>query len=261
MDVVIYQVISRADGIFVDIHMEASRSRFRPFSLKHSNTPTPFTRIYQLVKSRDIDCARNIHSRVNLLAVLDCTPSSRDSASFDTTGPTPRHSFDDGVIVLQSSSIGLKQAQDVLRLIKLSTSTTMKLRFFNSEGSGSANELLRRLTTQYITSRSFQTQAAKLSMDENMPILQYSGPWFIMRVDWYVLTIVCLELEDEIQRQAESLQFFRDLSFFTAGINDLYQSDDDFSDAKTVVNNANDINDHFDLALIESDHAISLKCE
>lgn len=32
---VIYQVLSRADGIFVDIHMEASQSTFHPLNAKH----------------------------------------------------------------------------------------------------------------------------------------------------------------------------------------------------------------------------------
>ena len=255
LDVVIYQILSTADGIFVDIHMEASRSRFHPFSMKHSNTPTPFSRIYQVVKSRDIDCAGNVHSRTKLLAVLDDTSRSRDSANLTTKGPTTCLTSDGGLFVKQSSSIGTEQGHDVLRLIKLSTSEKTKLRFFKSEGSGSANEILRRLTTQYITSTSFQTQAAQLSIDENMPILQYSGSWFIMRVDWYVLSIVCLELHDQIQCKAESLLSFRYLYFFTAGIYDLYQSDDDISDAKTVINNAEGGNDHFDLAIIELDHA------
>ena len=255
LDVVIYQILSTADGIFVDIHMEASRSRFHPFSMKHSNTPTPFSRIYQVVKSRDIDCAGNVHSRTKLLAVLDDTSRSRDSANLTTKGPTTCLTSEDGLFVKQSSSIGTEQGHDVLRLIKLSTSEKTKLRFFKSEGSGSANEILRRLTTQYITSTSFQTQAAQLSIDENMPILQYSGSWFIMRVDWYVLSIVCLELHDQIQCKAESLLSFRYLYFFTAGIYDLYQSDDDISDAKTVINNAEGGNDHFDLAIIELDHA------
>ena len=237
-DVVIYQVLSRSDGIFVDIHMEATPRMFRPYSMIHYNTPTPFNRIYQVVKSRDIDCAENVHSRTNLLAV------------FDTAGPP-----DDDLIVMQSSSIGMQQAQDVLRLIKLSASTKMKLRFFNSEGTGAANDLLRRLTAQYIISTSFQTQAAKLSIDENMPILQHFGSWFIMRVDWYVLSIACLDLQDQIQGTAENLQSIRELSFFTVGSYDLYQSDDDLSDAKTASENANCGSDHFDLTIIESDHA------
>ena len=119
LDVVIYQILSTADGIFVDIHMEASRSRFHPFSMKHSNTPTPFNRIYQVVKSRDIDCAENVHSSTKLLAVLDNTSRSRDSANLTSKGPTLCLSSDDG---LQSSSIGTEQAHDILRLIKLSTS-------------------------------------------------------------------------------------------------------------------------------------------
>ena len=158
MDIVIYQALSRDDGIFVDIHMEACRSRFYPFQCR---SPTPFSIIFENVKSRDKDCAKAIRSRTNLLAALDHGPNRFDSAVFD-----------------------LKGAEDVMRLIKLSKMYNKKLRFFDSEGSGMANDLLCTLTTEYITSDSFQTQAARLSIDQNMPIFRYSGSWFIMRVDW-----------------------------------------------------------------------------
>jgi hypothetical protein len=149
-------------------------------------------------------------------------------------------------MVTQSLSIETKQAQDILWLIKLSTSTKLRLRFFNSKGSGSANEFLHHLTMGCITSTSFQTPAAQFSIDKNMLILQYSGSWFIMR-DWYVLSILCLELQDQIQ--------FRDLCFFTVGMYDLYQSNDNFSNAKTVIGNTEGGVNHFDLAIIKLHHA------
>lgn len=230
LDIVIYQVLSRDDGIFVDIHMEASQSRFYPFNTKRCDAPTPFSRIHEVVKSRDIDCARNVLSRINLLAALDNTPIST------------------------TMTIEERQARDVLRLIKLSTLTQHQLRFFISAGSGSANEYLRELTSQYITSESFQNESAKLSFDENTPILQYSGSWFILRVDWYVLSIVCLENQDTtIQSESDtpSSQPFRNLLFFTADVHDLYQSDDDTTDDKDTTDGGGD---HFDFTIIDSDH-------
>ncbi|KAL7542994.1 hypothetical protein ACHAXR_012278 [Thalassiosira sp. AJA248-18] len=212
-DVVIYQVLSRDDGIFVDIHMEATQSTFCPFHARHSSTT--FASIYEKVKRRDKDCAKNVRSRSNLLAALDHGRGNPDSAQFDPTGA--------------------KQAEDALRIIKLSTTKKKKLRFFNKEGSGSANDLLCRFTTECITSDSFQTQAAKLAIDQNKAIDDYSGSWFIMRVDWYVLSVVCLELRDQVQCEEGKMQSFRHLSFFTAGIIDLYQSDDDVNDAKNYV--------------------------
>jgi hypothetical protein len=232
-DLVIYQVLSRDDGIFVDIHMEASQSRFYPFNTKRCNTPTPFSRILEVVKSRDIDCAKNVLSRINLLAVLDNTPIST------------------------TMTIEERQARDVLRLIKLSILTQHQLRFFVSEGSGSANEYLCQLTSQYISSESFQAESAKLSIDENTPILQYSGTWFILRVDWYVLSIVCLEHQYTTtlsELDTPSSLPFRNLSFFTADVHDLYQSDDDIIDDKVTVDKADGGSDHFDFTIIDSDH-------
>jgi hypothetical protein len=62
-DVVVYQVLSRPDGIFVDIHMESNRSLFYPFSAKESS----FRSIYEKVKKKDMECAQNLHARTNLL--------------------------------------------------------------------------------------------------------------------------------------------------------------------------------------------------
>ena len=230
LDLVIYQVLSRDDGIFVDIHMEASQSRFSPFNRERcdTQTSTSFSRIYEVVKSRDIDCAKNVLSRINLLAVLDNTTIST------------------------TMTIEERQARDVLRLIKLSTLTQHQLRFFISEGSGSANEYLRQLTSQYIASKSFQ-ESAKLSIGKNTPILQYSGSWFILRVDWYILSIVCLENHDTTT-QCKSTQPFRNLSFFTADVHDLYQSDDDIINDKVLVDKADGGSNHFDFTIIDSDH-------
>lgn len=58
LDAVIYQVLSRADGIFVDIHMEAAPSTFHPFHTRHSKTT--FYSIYDKVHRRDKDCAKNV---------------------------------------------------------------------------------------------------------------------------------------------------------------------------------------------------------
>jgi len=203
--VVIYQVLSRADGIFVDIHMESSRSTFYPFHSKHKSTT--FSSIHEQVKRRDKDCARNVRSRTNLMTALDRSIVRPNLASFHPNGAN--------------------QAEDVMRLIKLATCTKRKLRFFN--GSSSANDLLCHMTKDYITSDSFQTQAAKLTIDENQVILRYSGSWFIMRVDWYVLSLVCLELKDQVHCEEGRTQCFRHLSFFTVGFIDLYQSDDDLN--------------------------------
>lgn len=190
-DFVIYQVIWRSDGIIVvDILMEASRSTFFPFHPRHSHTE--FSRIFQNVKQRDTDCAQNLRSRSRLLSVLDNAKAG----------------------IADSDPNEAKQADDVSRLCKLSFLNTKKLRFFSSEESGSANEVLRQLTTQHIASE----VAARLSIDQSTPILGRSGTWFIRRMDWYVVSLVCLEHRDQVEEQDGTLLSFRGLSFFTAGI-------------------------------------------
>ena len=147
----------------------------------------------------------------------------------------------------------------MMRLIKLSKSTKKHLRFFSPEGSGSANDVLSQLTTECITSESYHTRAARLSIGQNVSIMKYSGTWFVMRLDWYVLSLMCLELIDHIQDVNGTSQNFRHLSFFTAGIMDLYQSDDDFSDIKKLNEDSDDDNEQFEVSeimnLIEKTHS------
>ena len=58
-DVVLYQIVSKANGIYVDICMEASHSTFYPFSQRRSPNTT-FAKLSERVKRRDQDCARNV---------------------------------------------------------------------------------------------------------------------------------------------------------------------------------------------------------
>jgi hypothetical protein len=62
-NVVLYQVLSRQDGIFVDIHMESHCALFNPFHAKEST----FYSIYEKVKRKDMIAAGVLHSRTNLL--------------------------------------------------------------------------------------------------------------------------------------------------------------------------------------------------
>ena len=58
-DVVIYQIVSKANGIYVDICMEPSHSTFHPFSPRRSPNTT-FAKLSERVQRRDQDCARNV---------------------------------------------------------------------------------------------------------------------------------------------------------------------------------------------------------
>eukprot|EP00985_Skeletonema_marinoi_P002148 scaffold875_cov121-Skeletonema_marinoi.AAC.1 len=194
-DMVLYQVLQRQDGIYVDIHMESCRAVFHPFRSKSF----PLYALYERVRRRDKDCARNLRSRTNLLAELD---SSND----------------------MHNARGSKQKEeDVARIMKVSTPTTTKMRFF-SEGSGSANGILCNLIARHMTSDLFHTQTAQLSVEKAD---RHEGIFFLMRLDWYVLSVACLEFRDQIESEDEMQKIYRDLTFFTAGIIDLYQSDDE----------------------------------
>jgi len=194
-DMVMYQVLQRQDGIYVDIHMEACRAVFHPFRSKSF----PLYALYERVRRRDEDCARNLRSRTNLLAELDSSNG------------------------MQNACGSQQQEEDVTRIMKVSTPTITQMRFF-SEGSGSANDILSNLIARHVTSDSFQTQTARLLVEKADG---HEGIFFIMRLDWYVLSVACLEFRDRTESEDEVRESYRDLTFYTAGIIDLYQSDDE----------------------------------
>jgi hypothetical protein len=194
-DMVMYQVLQRQDGIYVDIHMEACRAVFHLFRSKSF----PLYALYERVRRRDEDCARNLRSRTNLLAELDSSNG------------------------MQNACGSQQQEEDVTRIMKVSTPTITQMRFF-SEGSGSANDILSNLIARHVTSDSFQTQTARLLVEKADG---HEGIFFIMRLDWYVLSVACLEFRDRTESEDEVRESYRDLTFYTAGIIDLYQSDDE----------------------------------
>lgn len=200
-DMVVYQVLQRQDGIYVDIHMESCSAVFHPFRSKDC----VFYALYERVRRRDKDCARNLRSRTNLLAELDST--NKDIAAVQNANGSNQHEV------------------DVMRIMKVSTSTVTQLRFFG-EGSGSANHILSNMIAKHLTSDSFHTQTSRLAVEK---VDHYEGIFFIMRLDWYVLSVACLEFRDHhSESEAETKQHsYRNLTFFTAGIIDLYQSDDE----------------------------------
>ena len=85
-----------------------------------------------------------------------------------------------------------QQEEDVARIMKVSTPTTTKMRFF-SEGSGSANGILCNLIARHMTSDLFHTQTAQLSVEKAD---RHEGIFFLMRLDWYVLSVACLEFRE-----------------------------------------------------------------
>ena len=102
-DMVLYQVLQRQDGIYVDIHLESCRAVFHPSRSKSF----PLYALYERVRRRDKDCAKNLRSRTNLLAELD----SRDD--------------------IHNASGSKQQEEDVARIMKVSTPTIAKMPFFS----------------------------------------------------------------------------------------------------------------------------------
>lgn len=115
------------------------------------------------------------------------------------------------------------QADDILRLINISSCTERRLRFFSSNPH--ANNLLFQLTSAFMISGSLKCQTARLLINQNH-VEGYTGDWFLMRLDWYVLSTVLLSstLLDE------GAGVYRNLLFFTAGIGSLYPNDDTATD-------------------------------
>ena len=183
-ETVIYQVLSTESDLFVDLHMEYSRGLFHQL-----RTDSPFYLKYQNVKRRDKDCGKNLIARRNLLKLID------------------------GVSVSPLTEAGL--CEDALRIVKCSScSTSTRLKFFNRT-SHLANEMLSRYIVDFIVSDHFKTPSAKLPTCYSLAGKQ--GLWFVMRVDWYVLSIAVLEDDDDSEGVQNEDQPFRRLSFFTAG--------------------------------------------
>jgi hypothetical protein len=138
-------------------------------------------------------------------------------------------------------------SEDVARIIRVSHSQTRKkLRFFH--GSDVANVILYELTNAYVASGSFRAQSARLPINSDELVEGYRGTWSIMRVDWYVLSVVHFSICDEIEDQIP----YRELIFFTAVIGDLYQSNDD---TKTINDDSDNIHDGLDSIASEIENA------
>ncbi len=208
-DIVIYQVLPRVDGIYIDICMEACRSTFHPFHAKHSGTS--FSKLFETIKNRDTDCSRNIHSRSSLIATLNQGPTMPVCKDYHDT----------------------KLADDVLRFIRMSTRIVTELRFFNTAGSGSANKHLCWLTMQHLTAEACSIRATRLNIDENKPILNSSGLWFTMMIDRDALSVICLEAYAPTQDDSEISRSIRPLTFFTARLNDMYPRSDELEAEKS----------------------------
>ena len=115
--------------------------------------------------------------------------------------------------------IGYESTDDILRLINISSQVDRQLRFFHDT---TANDLLFDLTSEFITSGLLNTQTAKLLSQATVG--DFCGDWFIMRVDWYVVSAILFSTK--LMEDGNSSPY-KQLILFTSGITDLYPTDDD----------------------------------
>lgn len=204
-DLVQYQLAILRDKVIVDFHMESEGGEFFPFRLASGDGNSTFHRMVTTLQKRDQECGRALRCRTNLLKVFD------DSRA----RPAP----DSHVACVQ-------------RLLPYASVTFVRLRFFHS-GSGPANEILRTLTEEMLLACSFSARVAKLlGRSEHGISGLNAGDIFVVKYDKHTMSLLHLassEQEEVSQDDGRGLSF-RELTFFTIGISDLYSRRDDVAD-------------------------------
>ena len=200
-DLVQYEISVHNDKVVIDLHMESESGVFSPFNVGVGKM-NQFGRMVNVIRRRDQECGRALRSRTNLLRVFD------EQAGEKMTEEDHRSS--------------------VKRILAYSSRVTRKLRFFRF--SGEVNIILAELTSELLLSKVFGVKSARLEIDPSTLIRdEEAGVWFIIQYDRQTMSMVHLSLVDEFEN-TESHQTFRELTFFTIGISDLYSKRDDLAD-------------------------------
>ena len=205
-----YMIAILSDRVVIDLQMETAIGDFFPFrqiELSEKDIPQ-FHKTTRILKRRDQECGRALKCRTQLLMILEGGTGS-------LAGPTEDS--------LQES---------IQRLIPYSSKVSRKLRFFQP-GAGSANDVLHRLSEEMLLSGSLGVQIARLPIESDEDIQGIGiGSWFIIQFDRHTMSIVHLSLLDRHDNGDEegAVFTFRELTFFTLGISDLYSTRDDVVD-------------------------------
>ena len=209
-DLVQYQFAIMDDKVVINLQMECECGTFFPFArLVEGSLESRFHRMVHILRRRDQECGRALRSRTNLLQVFKS----------DSDSPLIKEAHLDSV----------------KRLRQYSSRVSRKLRFFNTDA-GVANDILFQITVNLLLSESLGARAAKLAIDPNA-LVKDNGPgeWFILQFDRHTMSLVHLSLEDEVGKIGETTDCtFRELTFFTIGISDLYSKRDDIVDDDSV---------------------------
>jgi hypothetical protein len=208
-DLVQYQFAIMDDKVVIDLQMECECGTFFPFRLVEGSLESRFHRMVHILRRRDQECGRALRSRTNLLQVFQA------------------HS--------DSPPIEEAHLDSVKRLLAYSSRVSRKLRFFNANA-GVANDILFQIAINLLLSESLGARAAKLAIDPGASVKDNGpGEWFILQFDRHTMSLVHLSLEDEVGEIGETTGCtFRELTFFTIGISDLYSKRDDIVDDDSV---------------------------
>ena len=213
-DLIQYQIAILSDRVVIDFHMESSCGEFFPFrdvQGEDQKDMPQFHRMAYNLKRRDQECGRALRSRTTLLMALEGMPSSDDK-----TAET--------------------KLSCVQRLLPYTSKLSRKLRFFHP-GSGNANDVLQGLSEGLLLSNSFGVRVARLPINPDDDVGETGkgvgrGVWFIVRFDRHTMSIVHHSVIDQFEEgDGDADPFaFRELTFFTLGVSDLYSTRDDVAD-------------------------------
>ena len=196
---VIYQIELRGDDRqpIVKMHVEKEVGRFATDGVMEY-----MTRAHKLcmrVKRFDQECSVALRSRTNLLGLFP----------------------DVGL----ASPPEQRLKEDVGRLLAYSYRHSRELRFFGNFPA--ANKELERLTVDLISDQ-LAGDIVKLNIDPSLMIgSQNAGHWFFIRFDRHTLSFVHLPLIEKTKEESDLPYAYRELTFFTFGISDLYCSRDE----------------------------------
>jgi hypothetical protein len=198
-----YQIAVVSGSIVIDMHVEREQGVF----FSQSAHKTQFHELFHRVRVRDQECGRALGSRTSLLSLL-----SNDSLAGD-------------------------QRSNVQRMLKYASRVSRKIRFFHS-GAAVANKILEELTTQTMLSSALNIQVKRLPLSADVVVSDIdNGIWFLIRFDGHTMGFAHLASSERQERatDTEPSFMFRELTFFSIGVSDLYCkrdliADDDSTD-------------------------------
>eukprot|EP00536_Pseudo-nitzschia_multiseries_P007031 jgi/Psemu1/194486/e_gw1.157.96.1 len=201
-DLVQYEIAVHADKVVIDLYMESEGGVFNPYYFHGAGDISKFGKMVNVIRRRDQECGRALRSRTTLLRAFE-------------------EELEDNVVE-EDHRLCVK------RLLAYSSRVTRNLRFFRFFGE--VNNILEELTSELLLSKAFGVECARLHIDPHTIIRdEEAGAWFIIQFNRQTMSIIHLSMVDKAG-SSESIQTFRELTFFTIGISDLYSKRDDLAD-------------------------------